>query len=247
MSTQVHPEDQPKGILSGLRVIDLAAGLAGCATALYLAEAGAEVLKIVRPPAGTDDDAVLFRVLDRGKRRVDAGLQQASESAALKSLLATADVLVHDLTPAEAEAWSLGELTLARQYPSLVIASIGAWPRGHAWSDSPVRETLVLARLGLLDEQPGHRPGPIFIRMPFASWIASWLSAIGVMARLLTRDRDGRGGIANTSLAQAALATMTMHWCRAEHPSPAFAKGLDKTTPIPLHQCADGLLAKWPP
>jgi crotonobetainyl-CoA:carnitine CoA-transferase CaiB-like acyl-CoA transferase len=240
MSTRAHPEDQPKGILGGLRVVDLAAGLAGSATALYLAEAGAEVLKIMRPPAGTDDDAVLFRVLDRGKRRVDAGLQKGIESAALKSLLATADVLVHDLTPAEAEAWSLGELALAKQYPSLVIASIGAWPRGHAWSDSPLRETLVLARLGLLDEQPGHRPGPIFIRMPFASWMASWLSAIGVMARLLARDRDGRGGVANTSLAQAALATMTMHWSRAERPSPAFAKGLDKNTPIPLHQCADG-------
>lgn len=240
MSTQISPDDQPKGILSGLRVIDLAAGLAGSATALYLAEAGAEVLKVVRPPSGADDDAVLFRVLDRGKRRVDAGFRAGSESAALMSLLATADVLVHDLTPAEADAWSLGELALAKQYPSLVIASIGAWPRRHAWSDSPVRETLVLARLGLLDEQPGHRSGPIFIRMPFASWIASWLSAIGVMARLIARDRDGRGGVANTSLAQAALATMTMHWSRAEHPSPAFAKGLDKTTPIPLHQCADG-------
>ncbi|MDB5869014.1 MAG: coA-transferase family protein [Polaromonas sp.] len=240
MSTQVTPDDQAKGILSALRVIDLAEGLAGSATALYLAEAGAEVLKIVRPPLGTGGDAVLFRVVNRGKQEVDAGLQEGVESAVLKLLLATADVLVHDLTPSEAEHWALDDLTLTRQYPSLVIASIGAWPRGHAWSESPVRETLVLARLGLLDEQPGHRPGPIFIRMPFASWIASWLSAIGVMARLLARDRDGHGGVASTSLAQAALATMTMHWSRAERPSPAFAKGLDKTTPIPLHQCADG-------
>ncbi|UUZ70670.1 CoA transferase [Polaromonas sp. P1(28)-8] len=240
MPTQVHPDDRSKGILSGLRVIDLAASLAGSATALYLAEAGAEVLKIVRPPSGADDDAVLFRVLDRGKRRVDAGLQAGSESAVLKSLLVTADVLVHDLTPADADAWSLGELALAKQYPSLVVASIGGWPRRHARSDAPVRETLVLARLGLLDEQPGHRPGPIFIRMPFASWIASWLSAVSVMARLIARDRDGHGGVAHTSLTQAALVTMTMHWSRAECPSPAFAKGLDKTIPIPLHQCSDG-------
>ncbi|MDB5886921.1 MAG: coA-transferase family protein [Polaromonas sp.] len=240
MSTQAPSEDQPRGILSGLRVIDLCCGLAGSAAALYLSEAGADVLKIARPPLDATDDAVLFRVLDRGKRRVDAGLGENQASAALQSLLTTADVLVHDLTPAEAKAWSLGESTLARQYPQLVVASISAWPRGHAWADSPLRETLVLARLGLLDEQPGHRPGPIFIRMPFASWIAGWLSAIGVMARLLARDRDGRGGVANTSLAQAALVTMTMHWSRAERPSPAFAKGLDKNTPIPLHQCADG-------
>jgi crotonobetainyl-CoA:carnitine CoA-transferase CaiB-like acyl-CoA transferase len=240
MTTQANQQGQRPGILNGLRVIDLVTGLAGSAAALYLLEAGAEVLKIARPAMRPDDDAVLFRVLDRGKRRVDADLKADVESATLQRLLASADVLVHDLTPAEAAAWSLSDDILMRHCPRLVIASIGAWPRRHAWSNAPVSETLVLARLGLLDEQPGHRPGPVFIRMPFASWIASWLSAIGVMARLLARDRDGHGGIANTSLAQAALTTMTMHWSRAEHPTPAFAKGLDKTTPIPLHQCADG-------
>lgn len=224
------------GILHGLRVIDLAAGLAGSAAALYLSEAGAEVLKVIRP--GHGDNEVLLRVLNRGKQRVALDLQVAADLAAL---LATADVLVHDLTPSEATAFALDDAALKSRYPALTIASIGGWPRRHARADAPVRETLVLARLGLLDEQPGHRPGPVFIRMPFASWIASWLCAVGVMARLIARDRDGgRGGVAHTSLAQAGLVAMTMHWARAERPSPAFAKGLDKTTPIPLHQCADG-------
>jgi hypothetical protein len=49
------------------------------------------------------------------------------------------------------------------------------------------------------------------------------------MARLIARDRDGCGGVAHTSLAQAALVPMTMHWSRADKPSPAFAKGLDKS------------------
>ena len=230
------------GILSGLRVIDLATGLAGSAAALYLSEAGAEVIKLVRLRPGADADAVLFRVLDRGKRSVAVGLDQAAQRAVLEDLLATADVLLHDLTPAEAAsaAWSLADAALTKRHPALVVASVAAWPRSHAQADAPLRETLVLARLGLLDEQPGHRPGPVFIRMPFASWIASWLCAVAVMARLLARDRDGHGGVARTSLAQAALVPMTMHWSRAAHPSPVFARGLDKNTPIPLHQCADG-------
>ncbi len=224
------------GILHGLRVIDLAAGLAGSAAALYLSEAGAEVLKVARP--GADGSEVLQRVLNRGKQRVALDLQVPAD---LATLLATADVLVHDLTLSEAAAFALDDAALKARYPALTIASIGGWPRRHARADAPLRETLVLARLGLLDEQPGHRPGPVFIRMPFASWIASWLCAVGVMARLIARDRDGgRGGVAHTSLAQAGLVAMTMHWSRAERPSPAFAKGLDKTTPIPLHQCADG-------
>ena len=231
---------QAAGILSGLRVIDLATGLAGSAAALYLSEAGAEVFKVVRPRPGADADAVLFRVLDRGKRSVAAGLDQLAQRAVLEELLATADVLLHDLTPAEAAQWSLADAALTQRHPALVVASVAAWPRSHAQADAPLRETLVLARLGLLDEQPGHRPGPVFIRMPFASWIASWLCAVAVMARLLARDRDGHGGVARTSLAQAALVPMTMHWSRAAHPSPVFSRGLDKNTPIPLHQCADG-------
>ncbi len=228
------------GILAGLRVLDLASGLAGSAAALYLSEAGAEVLKVEHSPTAEEGDAVLFRVLNRGKRRLVFNLQEAAGLAALDALLVTADVLVHDLTPAQAKACALDDESLKLRHPALVIASIGGWPRRHARADAPVRESLVLARLGLLDEQPGHRPGPVFIRMPFASWIASWLSAVGVMARLLARDRDGRGGVAHTSLAQAGLVAMTMHWAQAERPSPAFAKGLDKTTPIPLHQCSDG-------
>ena len=227
-------------ILSGLRVIDLATGLAGSAASLYLAEAGAEVLKIVRPRTDAERDAVLYRVLDRGKRRVALNLCDAAGLAALDELLAGADVLVHDLTPSEAAGFLLADANLRQQYPSLVIASVAGWPPRHSMANEPARETLVLAQLGLLDEQPGHRPGPVFIRMPFASWIASWLLAVGVMARLIARDRDGCGGVAHTSLAQAALVPMTMHWSRADKPSPAFAKGLDKSVPIPLHQCSDG-------
>ncbi|MFM0670148.1 CoA transferase [Paraburkholderia sediminicola] len=227
------------GLLAGLKVIDFAIGLAGSASALYLAEAGADVVKIERPRHESERDAALFHVLDRGKRRVTDG-DLAAQRDLLDSLLPDADVLVHDLTPAEAAAWSLDDARLRQRYPALIVASVGGWPRRHALADAPVRETLVLARLGILDEQPGHRPGPVFIRMPFASWIASWLSAIGVMARLIARERDGHGGIAHTSLAQAALVPMTMHWSRAAQPTPVFAKGLDKSVPIPLHCCADG-------
>ena len=235
-----QPAQGPQsGLLAGLKVIDFATGLAGSAAALYLAEAGADVVKIERIRHEAERDAPLFHVLDRGKRRA-CDDDRAGQREALERLLPDADVLVHDLTPAEAAAWSLEDVQLAQRYPALVVAGVGGWPRRHAFADAPVRETLVLARLGILDEQPGHRPGPVFIRMPFASWIASWLSAVGVIARLIARERDERGGIAHTSLAQAALVPMTMHWSRAAQPTPVFAKGLDKSVPIPLHRCADG-------
>ena len=227
-------------ILAGLRVVELAGGIACWSAGLQLSEAGAEVLK-VEPSAGDPARGTAqFAVLNRGKRSVVIDLEHATGTAQLQRLLASADVLLHDLTPTAAAKVGIADAALAAAYPHLVVSAIGAWPRQHAFAEAPVREPLVLARLGVLDEQPGHRPGPIYIRMPFANWIAGWLAAIGVMARLLARDRDGRGGVAHTSLAQAALVPMTMHWSRAATPTPAFAKGLDKHIPIPLHPCSDG-------
>jgi crotonobetainyl-CoA:carnitine CoA-transferase CaiB-like acyl-CoA transferase len=226
-----------EGILRALRVIDLCSGIAGSAAALQLSEAGAEVLKVEALAGDLQRGTPLFSVLNRGKLSVTLDLHATDE---LYALLSGADVLIHELTPIKAKALGLDDATLAVHFPQLVVSAIGGWPQRHALANALPLETLVLARLGLLDEQPGHHDGPVFVRMPFANWLACWLCVVGVMARLIARDRDGLGGVAHTSLAQAALVPMTMHWNRAETPTPVFAKGLDKHIPIPLHQCSDG-------
>ncbi|WP_210711921.1 CoA transferase [Pseudomonas sp. MWU349] len=229
-----------QAILEGIHVISLCSGIAGSAAGLQLCEAGADVLMVEPVDNPSRDKQALFAVLNRGKRSVTLDLEKANDRQQLQLLLANADVLLHDFTPAMAQAFGLADAQLCADFPRLVITGISGWPQRHALANALSRETLILARLGLLDEQPAHRPGPVFVRMPYASWLACWLCVVGVMARLLARDRDGCGGIAHTSLAQAALVPMTMHWNRAQTPTPAFAKGLDKHIPIPLHQCADG-------
>ncbi|MBS0473759.1 MAG: CoA transferase, partial [Proteobacteria bacterium] len=229
-----------EGILAGIRVVEIACGIPGPAAGLLLSEAGAEVIRIEAPGSDAEQGTALFSVLNRGKRRVELDLDRDDGRGRLRALLADADVLIHDFIPRRAAALGLADDVLAAACPQLVVSAITGWPSRHPLAEALPRESLVLARLGLLDEQPGHRPGPIFVRMPFASWLAAWFCVIGVMARLIARRRDGRGGAAHTSLAQAALAPMSMHWSRAETPTPVFVKGLDKTTPIPLHRCFDG-------
>jgi crotonobetainyl-CoA:carnitine CoA-transferase CaiB-like acyl-CoA transferase len=228
------------GVLAGLRVVDLSRGIPGPSAALHLSEAGAEVIKIEPSCGDSERGSALFSVLNRGKRCVTLDLDAPAGVAKLGRLLASADVLIHDLAPSAAKALGVDDEALAAACPGLVVSAVTAWPAAHPLAEAGAHETLVLAQLGLLDEQPGHRPGPIFVRMPFASWLSGWFCAIGVMARLIARRRDGRGGAAHTSLAQGALAPMTMHWARAEAPSAAFAKGLDKNVPIPLHKGSDG-------
>jgi crotonobetainyl-CoA:carnitine CoA-transferase CaiB-like acyl-CoA transferase len=223
-------------------VIDLAHGIAGPVAAMQFADAGAEVIK-VEPPAGDPDrGAPGFAVWNRVKKSVVLDIETEAGRADLARLLASADVLIHDYTPARARALGLDAGMLAGRFPDLVVSAVTGWPRTHPDAERPATESLVLARLGLMDEQPGHRPGPVFVRLPFGSWMAAWFTAIGVMARLIHRDRGHAGGAADTSIAQGALGPMTMHWYRAETPTENLAKGLTKAVAIAIHQCSDG---KW--
>ena len=87
----------------------------------------------------------------------------------------------------------------------------------------------------------GRREGPVFLRFPFGSWCAVYLSAIGILARLIQRDRGGAaGGPAHTSLAQGALVPTMMHWARAETPGPMFAWGLPKDLIPSMFEAGDG-------
>ncbi len=113
------------------------------------------------------------------------------------------------------------------------MSSVLSWPANHPDADRPVNELLALARLGILDEQQGYRDGPIFLRCNFGSWCASHLGAIGIVARLIARERTGRAGPAHTSIAQGALIPTAMHWRRVEHPSPSLAIGMPKARPAP--------------
>ncbi|MHB8463969.1 MAG: CoA transferase [Acidimicrobiales bacterium] len=235
------------GILEGVRVIELADGIAGPTATMLLSSAGADVIK-VEPPGGAIDRATPGSATwNRSKRSVVLDLDTASDRRHLDDLLAHADVLVHSMVPSEAAKRGLDRKSLDDRFPTLVHCAITAYPIGHPDDGLPPSDTLVLARAGLMDEQlPVRRRGPTYLRMPLGSWGAVYLATAGVLARLLARSSTGRGGAANTSLLQGALVPMTMHWARATHPTPSFATGMPKDpadytaiTPT-LFECRDG-------
>src|SRR4051795_7376046 len=230
------------GILDGVRIVDLSDGIAGPVATLVLAEAGADVVA-VEPPEGAANRATTgFHTWMRSKRSVVLDLDQVDDRAALDRLLAAADVVVHNHGPTRARALGLDDQSLATRFPQLIVSSVLAWPANHDDADLPVDELLTMARLGVLDEQQGYRDGPIFLRCPIASWCASHLAAIGIVARLVTRERTGHAGPAHTSLAQGALVPMAMHWRRVERPSQSLAVGMPKgMTGATLFETGDGV------
>jgi len=230
-----------EGLLSGLRVVEVSSWLAGPVATLLLAEAGADVVK-VEPPGGDPARGLAgFATWNRSKRSVVLDLHDDEGRGALRELVADADVLVHGLRPSVARRAGLHDDQLRAAYPSLVWCSILGWPHGHSHEDRPGYDILAQAATGVMDEEQGTRPGPVFLRFPYASWNAALVGVVGVLARLRVRDVDGRGGPVHTSLYQGALAPMSKHWARAERPTPAMTapnlrKGLDL-----VQFCGDGL------
>jgi crotonobetainyl-CoA:carnitine CoA-transferase CaiB-like acyl-CoA transferase len=230
-------------ILSGIRVLDLSHGIAGRVAAMLLAESGADVVKV--ESAAQADDSPGRLTWDRSKRSVDLDVRTGDGLERLESLLAAADVLIHEFGPTRARELGLDDEALSTRFPRLVTCSVLGWPANHPDADRPVDELLAMARLGICDEQmPMTREGPVYIRFPLGTWGAVYLAASGVVARLMVRERTGRGGAAHTSLVQGALVPMGMHWARAENPSEPLALGMPKAgrgSQATLLECADGV------
>jgi crotonobetainyl-CoA:carnitine CoA-transferase CaiB-like acyl-CoA transferase len=230
------------GILAGVRVLDLSDGIAAPVATMLLAEAGADVVKIEPPGGSAARSEPGFRTWNRSKRSVALDLDDPTGRRRFDELLGAADVLVHPYGPTRARELGLDDETLHDRFPSMVVSSVLSWPANHAAADLPADELLAAARFGLCDEQQGYRDGPIFVRAPVGSWCSAYLAAAGIVARLIARARDGgRGGPAHTSLVQGMMVPMTMHWSRAETPSPALAAGMPKGTPASLFECGDGV------
>ncbi len=198
--------------LVGLRVLDLSTGLAAPRASAVLADYGADVVWVEATGGADrrDELAVDYAVFGRGKRSVE--LDVRSPSADRERLLAGADVVIENFAPGRANEYGLDYEALHARHPALVHCSITGFGPDGPYRDVAARESLVHALIGTMGEQVGHREGPIYEGLPFASIGAGYLGALGVLAALVARVRDGVGRHVETSLYDGAFVYLAMMW-----------------------------------
>jgi crotonobetainyl-CoA:carnitine CoA-transferase CaiB-like acyl-CoA transferase len=202
------------GILEGLRVVDCSLGTAGTQATGLLADYGADVIW-VEPPGGDPlrrHAPAAVSVFNRGKRSVVLDLQDTAHRDHAVALARRADVFVESWQPGGAERLGLDFAALHAVNPRLVYCSISGFGPDGPYRDVPGHEALVHAIVGTMAQQAGHREGPIFQALPFASTGAAHLALIGVLAALYRRLDDGVGRHVETSLLDGALAFHSMLW-----------------------------------
>jgi crotonobetainyl-CoA:carnitine CoA-transferase CaiB-like acyl-CoA transferase len=233
------------GALAGVRILDLTSGIAGPLGVLFLAEQGAEVVK-VEPPGGDPLRSMPgSHVWHRSRRSVILDLDREESRKEFLVLLERADVLVESFSPGTMQAWGLSYEEICERFPQLIFASVPAYPAASRNATRPGYDALVQARAGLQYEQPGWRDGPIFLHFPAPSMAACFTLAIGVTTALRARQHTGRGQRVETSLYQGALCYTTMLFHEASRASAGHHSVLAKTNPPGVHQtslyeCEDG-------
>ncbi len=236
--------DGRSGPLKGLTLVDLTWGVAGPLATMFMADYGADVIKI-EPPGGDPFREILpaYTVWQRGKKSLTLNLKTPSGAKIFRRLLAGADVMMESFAPDAARRLGIDYPSLAADFPRLVCCSIRGYGDERD-ADHPGYDALVQAHAGLFGEQGGSREGPVFSYYPLASYAAAYLALIGVMAALHVRSQTGAGQRVDTSLYDGVLAHFALQLSQAEKPTASFRayRGSKRHVPpsVDSYQCADG-------
>jgi itaconate CoA-transferase len=197
--------------LTGVTVVSLEQAVAAPFATRQLADLGARVIKVERTDRGDFaryyDESVLgqssyFVWLNRSKESIALDIKSPAGAEALRRLVATADVLVHNLGPGAMARLGLDAASLAEAQPSLIHCTISGYGTSGVWAHRKAYDLLVQAEAGLVsltgDAEQVARTG-----ISIADIAAGMYAYSGILSALLQRNRTGRGVTVEVSLFEA--------------------------------------------
>lgn len=195
----------------GLKVLDLATFIAGPYCATYLAEFGADVIKVELTGSGDpvrkfgtptpSGDTLVWLSEGRNKRSIELDLRTPHGAQTLKKLAEKADILCENFQPGTLERWGLGPDVLQEINPRLIVARVTAYGQTGPYSDRPGFGRIANAFSGISylcgdPAAPPASPGTATL----SDYITGLYAALGVLTALHVRDRTGRGQIVDLGL-----------------------------------------------
>lgn len=190
--------------LEGVRVVELTHVVAGPNCGRFLAEQGADVIKL-QPPIG---DWVLPIWMDGswGKKNILLDIGGRRGKARFHELLATADVLIDGQRPGVLNRMGLDDAGLEAINPNLVRASLSCFPIGTAWGERPGFEQIAQAVSGTIHVHSQGMAAPTVVPALINDYLTGYLVAIGVVAALA--EREQRGGYYHVAASLSRCSTL---------------------------------------
>ncbi|HEX7785963.1 MAG TPA: CoA transferase [Methylomirabilota bacterium] len=247
--------------LHGVRVLELAHLIAGPICGMYLADMGADVVKVESreaPDAGRsvyaramrNGEGVLHLTVNRNKRAICLDVKRPEGRAAFRRLAAWADVIIEGFRGGVAERLGIDYDSIKSANPRLIYCSISAFGPEGPWREKPGLDSLAQALGGLMAITGEPDGGPVLCGAPVADTLGGMLAIQGVLTALIARAASGQGQRVDASLLNGMLFAHTARlsvFHETGEPLPRYGSGHPEIVPYQAFEAQDGWLfvAAW--
>src|SRR5258707_13963566 len=203
--------------LEGIKVIEIAQEIQGPFASLFLADMGADVVKIENKETGDLSRWMLaaliggpevknatvshyFIAMNRGKRSITADLKKPDAIEIIGKMVKSYDVLVTNYRPGVLERLGISYYEALKLNPRIVYTHGSSWGPRAPWVTRPSRDTLAQAASGVMAKTGMPSDPPLAAGMFVAGHSGALRLARGVLAALFARERTGKGQKADASI-----------------------------------------------
>src|SRR5882757_11586721 len=234
--------------LQGLRVIDMATVLAGPGAARYLADFGADVVKVESPEGDglrdlgwrdpSDGEGLWWKFVGRGKRSVVLDLKTDDGLAHMRRLVDGADVLVENFRPGTLERLGLSPDDLIARNPGLVVLRVTGFGQDGPYAGRPGFATLAEALSGFAGINGEPDGAPLLPPIALTDEVTGLAAAFATMVAV----HSGVGQVVDVnlleSLAQLMGPVVAAHLLTG-YQQPRLGSGIPYSVPRGTYRCAD--------
>lgn len=239
-----------QGPLSDIRVLDMSRLVAGNMLSAYLADFGADVIKVEREGSGDDlrnwkEEGwdIYWKVYGRNKRSLAIDLKSDEGMSTLKKLIVHSHVLIENFVPGGMEKMGLAPEMLLDINPALVVVRVSGWGQTGPYRHKPGFGTLVEAMSGFAYLNGFADRPPVLPPLALADMIAGVYGAAGVLTALRVAEKQGRGQVIDLSLFEPIFSVISSEAAKTSLTGKATMRSGNQsshTAPRNIYECADG-------
>lgn len=206
-----------KGLLDGVKVLDLTRVLAGPYCGMMLADMGAEVIKIEMPGKGDDarrnapivnGESAYYMNLNRNKKGMTLNLKSEEGKRIFRELVKQSDIVLENYRPGVMEKLGLGYEDLRKINPAIVYGAVSGFGHYGPYSKRPGYDILGQAMSGLMSTTGWPGGQPTRTGTAISDVMGGISCCVGVLAAYVNRLKTGEGDKVDVSLVDAMVSSL---------------------------------------
>jgi len=243
-----------KGVLEGIKVLDLTRQLAGPYCTMTMADMGAEIIKVEPPGKGDDSrswgpfaegESCYYLSINRGKRSIVLDLKSEKGKEILLKLVGQSDVLIENFRTGVMDRLGLGYEKLTQLNPRLIYCHITGFGEDGPAAARAGLDVTMQAYSGLMSVTGYPDQPPVRVGVSLCDIATGMFALIGILGAYQTRSITNKGQKVSVSLLESMVSWLSYHAAgylvKGEIPG-KFGSGIANIEPYRAFKTKDGYL-----